>query len=241
MTALARPCVYLVTDRRALAPEARTAADEVAALERWLDDAIDAGVDVIQLRERDLDASLLCACAKRVAERARARQTLVLVNDRADIAVASAADGVHLRASSAPDVRVRAMAAAGWVIGRSVHAAAEAAAHATVDYVMFGTMFAGGSKPAGSPVQGVDALSRAVGATPVPVIAIGGITPERARECAAAGAAGVAGIGVFLPEGRVAGALGPARAAAALRASCTEGLDVRRARSASLPLSIPPC
>src|SRR5262245_28170583 len=238
MSTLSQPCVYLVTDRRALSPDARTTADEITALERWLDEAMAAGVDVIQLRERDLDASALCACAKRVAERARGQRTLVLVNDRADIALAAAVDGVHLRAAGVPDARVRALASAGWVVGRSVHAPAEAAAHAGVDYVLFGTMFASGSKPAGSPVQSVEALTQTVRSTSVPVIAIGGITPERARACAAAGAAGVAGIGVFLPEGRVPGALGPARAASALRASFAEGIGERRAHHISLPFAI---
>jgi thiamine-phosphate pyrophosphorylase len=96
-----------------------------------------------------------------------------------------------------------------------------------VDYLMLGTMFPSASKPAGAPVQGLDVLTRATAATPVPVIAIGGIDPDRARECAAAGAAGVAGISVFLPEGRAAGALGPARATVALRSALIEGAQRR--------------
>jgi thiamine monophosphate synthase len=142
---------------------------------------------------------------------------------------------------SAPDDRVRAMAAAGWIVGRSVHSADEAAAHAAADYVLFGTVFPGGSKPADAPRQGLDALAETVERSRVPVIAIGGITPERARACASVGAAGVAGIGIFLPEGAMPGAMGPQRAVAALRASYTQGTAERRAHHRSLPFAIPPC
>jgi thiamine-phosphate pyrophosphorylase len=225
MPGFTRPCVYLVTDRHTLAPEARTPADGIAALERWLDEALDAGVDLIQIRERDLEAATLCACVRRVVARARGGTTAVLVNDRADVALAAAADGVHLRGNSPPDGRIRAMASAGWLVGRSVHDVAEAQRHGTADYVLFGTIFPSASKP-DRVGQGIDVLGRAAAASAVPVIAIGGIDPARARACAAAGAAGVAGIGVFMPEGRVPGALGPARATAALRAALAEGSEM---------------
>jgi thiamine-phosphate pyrophosphorylase len=217
--------VYLVTDRRQLAPGARTVRDELAALERWLDEAMAAGVDVIQIRERDLDAAALSACAGRVATRARGTRTTVLVNDRADVALAAGAAGVHLRAAGPPEARVRALGPAGWVVGRSVHDLDEARAHDAADYLLFGTMFAGGSKPDGAPVQGLPGLARVVAVSRIPVIAIGGIDPARAGACAAAGAAGVAGIGVFLPSGRAPGGLGPARATAALRAAGEGGAD----------------
>jgi thiamine-phosphate pyrophosphorylase len=214
-----RPCVYLVTDRRQLTPGARTTADEVLALERWLDEAIEAGVDVIQIRERDLEAAAIVALAARVVARAGGRATAVLVNDRADVARAAGAGGVHLPSAGLPAGRVRALGPEGWLVGRSVHGVDEAGGPHGADYLLFGTMFAGGSKPEGSPVQGLDRLARVVAVSTVPVVAIGGIDPARAGSCVAAGAAGVAGIGVFLPEGRAPGALGPARATIALRAA----------------------
>jgi thiamine-phosphate pyrophosphorylase len=211
------PCVALVTDRRRLSPEARTTRDQVSALERWLVDAIEAGVDLIQLRERDLDAALLRDLSRRVAARARGTATRVLINDRADVAEAAGADGVHLRADGPPAARVRALHA-GWVIGRSVHGVEEARG-ASEDYLLFGTVFASHSKPTGWVVGGLDGLREVVAASPVPVLGIGGIDPARARACAGAGAAGVAGISVFLPEGRAAGSLGVTRALEALRAA----------------------
>ena len=89
MIALPRPCLYVVTDRRRLAPGARTIRDEIAALEAWLDDALDAEVDVIQLRERDLDGGPLRELTAWLCDRARGRRTRILVNDRADVAISS--------------------------------------------------------------------------------------------------------------------------------------------------------
>jgi thiamine-phosphate pyrophosphorylase len=211
------PCVYLVTDRRRLSPDARTTREQVSALERWLDDAIEAWVDVIQLRERDLDAVVLRDLAARVVARARGTATRVVVNDRADVAQAAHADGVHLRADGAPPARVRALDP-GWLIGRSVHRAGDARETAA-DYLLFGTMFASASKPPGWVVGGLDGLRAVVDASSVPVVAIGGIDPAGARACAEAGAAGVAGIGVFLPQGLAPGGLGVKRAVDALRAA----------------------
>jgi len=233
------PCVCLVTDRRQVSPDARTVAAEIAGLERWLDDAIDAGVDLIQIRERDLPASVLAACAARVLARARQGRTRVAVNDRVDVALAVGADGVHLPESGLPVAAVRALAPPGWTVGRSVHAVSEAAAeaHAGATYLLFGTVFPSTSKPPDAPVQGLKRLQAAVAASVAPVVGIGGITPERARLCAAAGAAGVAAIGLFLPEGRGDGAIGPVRATRALRAA----FDGQARPASRFAFPIPPC
>jgi thiamine-phosphate diphosphorylase len=210
--------VYLVTDRRRLAPAARTTAGELAALEAQLEDAMAAGVDVIQLRESDLDGAVLRALAVRVAGRARATSTRVLVNDRADVARAAGADGVHVKADGPDASRVRPLLPAGSLLGRSTHSLDEVRRGQGADYLLYGTVFDTGSKP-GAAARGVEALREAVAASPAPVIAIGGIDAARAARCAAAGAAGVAAIGLFLPEGCAPGALGAARAVAALRAA----------------------
>ena len=210
------PCVYLVTDRRRLAPDAKTTAGEVLALERFLDDAVDAGVDVIQVRERDLPAGVTHALVSRLV--ARRGGADILVNDRVDVALAAGATGVHLRADSMPTAAVRAIAPAGWTIGRSAHAVEEAGGALGTDYVLFGTVFPSESKP-GAPISGLERLLDAAGASHAPVIAIGGITPERAALARAAGAAGVAAIGVFLPPGRHPSALGVHAAVRALRTS----------------------
>lgn len=223
MTPLPRPCVCLVTDRRAATPGARTLRDEIVGLEAQLDEALAAGIDLIQVRERDLDAATLCALTARLAGRAPAK-TRVIVNDRADVARAARAAGVHLRADGPSISRVRALGLAGWTVGRSAHTADEVDRAGEADYLIFGTVFVSRSKGAGAPVSGVEALRAAAARTPVPVLAIGGITPDRVAACRDAGAAGVAAIGVFLPMGRTAGALGAAEAVRSLRRAWGAGL-----------------
>jgi thiamine-phosphate diphosphorylase len=216
MSAIPVPCICLITDRRQLSPDARTTRDEIGALEAWLDEAI-GRVDLIQVREPDVDARTLCGVTSRLAARARGSGTAVIVNDRADVARAAAADGVHLRADGPPAARVRTVAAPGWLIGRSVHGLDEARASRAADYLIFGAVFPTRSKPVGASVRGVEDLSAAVRAAGVPVLAIGGIDAARAGACRQAGAAGVAAIGLFLPPGRAPQAMGIERAADALR------------------------
>jgi thiamine-phosphate diphosphorylase len=222
VSSLRRPWLCLVTDRSLVAPDARTPAAELAALEHWLDEALDADLDLIQLRERDLDARVLVRLARGVVERRGARPVRLLVNERADVALGAGADGVHLRADGPPVPDVRALTASRWMVGRSVHTLDEIREHATADYLLFGTVFPGGSKGGAVRAQGLDALARAAATSVVPLLAIGGITPERSGAVVAAGAAGVAAIGAFLPAGRHPGALGPVRAAEAFRAAMDE-------------------
>jgi thiamine-phosphate pyrophosphorylase len=218
--ALPRPSVSLVTARKLLSPGARTVASEVVALERWLDEAIDAGVDLIQVRERDLAAVVLGGLVSRLVERARLTPTLIVVNERTDIALATGADGVHLRSDGPAVDRVRTLRPSGWIVGRSIHRGDALDVHRRADYLLFGTVFGGGSKRSGTaPIAGIDGLRAAAAGTPLRVLAIGGITPPHARACVEAGAAGVAAIGLFLPEGRSPLALGAARAVQELRAA----------------------
>lgn len=165
-------------------------------------------VDLIQIREPDLDAAVLLDLVRRVAARARGTGTSVVVNDRADVARAGGAQGVHVRASGPALDRVRAFGPDDWLVGRSVHAPEEVRAHQTADYLIFGTMFPTASKPLDAPLQGLGGLREAVRLSQVPVLAIGGIDLARARECLEAGAAGVVAIGLFLPPGLAPGALG---------------------------------
>jgi len=157
-----------------------------------------------------------------VARRAD-RRPRILINDRADVALAAGADGVHLRSDGPPVPAVRSLGGASFLVGRSIHTDAEARDHGTGDYLLFGSVFRAKASDRGEtwPAQGVEALARAVRASRAPVLAIGGMTAERAKAVRDAGAAGVAAIGVFLPEGRVPGALGPVRAAAAIRRALT--------------------
>jgi thiamine-phosphate diphosphorylase len=178
--------VCLVTDRRAADPVVQ--AQQAAA----------AGIDVIQVRERDLEASALAALVSAMVDAAAGCAMRVVVNDRIDVAIACGAHGVHLRGDSIPPARARAMAPAGFLIGRSVHDAAEAAqVAADVDYLIAGTVFTTGSKPPGHVRLGTAGLRAVVRSVRVPVLAIGGVTEARIPDVAASGAAGIAAIGLF--------------------------------------------
>lgn len=162
--------------------------------------AVDAGVDLIQVRERDLASRDLHAVVEDVVELTRGRMTRVVVNERVDVALACGANGVHLRADAPPAEIVRRTTPEGFVIGRSVHCVAEAAAAGPVDYLIAGTVFPTRSKGDQTRLLGVPGLAEIVMAARGPVLGIGGVTVERAEEVAATGAAGLAAIGLFMDE-----------------------------------------
>ena len=200
-----RPVVCLVTHGARLATGVDGAAAVADALVAQAGEAARAGVDLVQVRELDLDAGPLTTLVERIVDAVRGTRTRVLVNDRLDVAMAAGAHGVHLRADSYSASRVRSIAPADFLVGRSVHTAeevADVAAEGAMDFLVFGTVFTSRSKPAGHPSAGIEALARAVDAAAgVPVLAIGGITLGAMPVVAAAGAAGVAAIDMFLPGG----------------------------------------
>jgi thiamine monophosphate synthase len=108
--------------------------------------------------------------------------------------------------------------APGWIIGRSVHSSNVSDVDTNADYLLFGTVFSTASKPGRSP-SGIGPLRALAACSVHPVLAIGGVTPENAGECRRAGAAGIAAIGAFLPEGTAPGALGVHGAVKAFRAA----------------------
>lgn len=185
---------HCVTDRRrfALAPDALVAAAATA---------VDRGAHVVQIREPDLADALLLDLVIAVVEAVRRRGARVLVNDRTDVAIAGSADGVHLRGDSAPASRVRAIVPPGFTIGRSVHTLEEiddVAKDGGCDYVTFGTVFPSAGKPPDHPVAGLAGLAEACRRSPLPVIAIGGITRDREAAVMRAGAAGLAAVALFM-------------------------------------------
>ncbi len=185
------PVVCLITDRRR--------GGEDVTVER-VRRAAAAGVHLVQVRERDLDGGPLTSLVRRCVDAVRGTRTRVLVNDRVDVALAAGAHGVHLRADSMPAARVRALCPPGFLVGRSVHARDEAIAAAAaggLDYLLFGTVFATTSKPGRAPV-GLAALAEVASAVTIPVLAVGGVTPDRVDEVVVAGAAGFAAIGMFV-------------------------------------------
>jgi thiamine-phosphate pyrophosphorylase len=168
------------------------------------------GATCIQLRLKEVPARDLVGVAR---ELVRAVGVPVIVNDRADVAIAAGAAGVHLGPDDVPASAIRKMAPPGFIIGVSVGNDAEAATSPGADYAGIGPFFATGSKSdAGAPI-GAEGFSRLARAAGLPAVAIGGVTAENAAVAMAAGAAGVASIaGVF-------GSSDPADAARRLRSA----------------------
>jgi len=178
--------ICLVTDRRRC---------EVLA---QVGGAVGAGVDLVQIRERDLEAAALADLVARAVALARGSATRIIVNDRLDVALACGAAGVHLRADSLPPGLARTLAPPGFLVGRSVHTAAQArAAGREADFLIAGTVFETPSKPDERRLLGLEGLRSIVEAAAAPVLAIGGVTLERLSAVAATGAAGIAAIGLF--------------------------------------------
>ena len=152
----------------------------------------EAGVDYIQIREKDLparDLLRLTAAAVQACRRAR-----VLVNSRADVALAAGAAGVHLPSRSIAPERLRTIVPAEFLIGVSCHTTDEVDQAQHADFLVFGPVF---DTPGKGMPQGLAALAAAASASTVPVLALGGITDENAAACVAAGAAGIAAIRLF--------------------------------------------
>lgn len=176
--------LYLITDR---AVAARPPVDIV-------EECLTAGLRAVQLREKDLPVRDLLVLARELREVTRGYRATLVVNDRADVALAADADGVQRTHSSLPVSALRAIAPAGFLIGASTHSVAEArqAEAEGADFVVFGPVYDTPSKRAYGPPQGVSLLETVIGSVSCPVIAVGGITPPRVAEVLAAGASGVA-------------------------------------------------
>ena len=210
------PILCYVTDRHSL----RIAPGEnpVDALLTKAEAAAAAGVDWIQLREKDLsgkDCAVLASQAlRRFAQTAIGSRSRgipaprILINDRLDVALAERAAGVHLGENSLPVREAKRLIGAAmprsnvendFLAGVSCHSleAAQSAAAAGADYLFFGPVFATPSKASFGAPQGLDLLAKVCRAVPIPVLAIGGITLESAAPCLDSGAAGIAAIRLF--------------------------------------------
>ena len=197
-----------VTDRRSLAVTETQDARETLLLK--IGAAAAAGVDWIQIREKDLSGrdcgwltrEALCRFAK--AQSSDAVAVRILVNDRVDVALSERTAGVHLRENSLPLPEAKRLASAraearDFLIGVSCHSleAAKSAAGEGADYLFFGPVFATPSKAAFGAPQGLEPLAEVCRAVSTPVLAIGGITVANAAACLAAGASGIAAIRLF--------------------------------------------
>ena len=200
---IARPIICYVTDRKA-----RTGDKSLPALLDVIRAAAAAGVDWVQIREKDLPARELFALVKDAVALAsvrpgpiRPRSIKMIVNDRLDVALAAGAAGVHLGHASAPAREVVNWCRAGnapadFLIGVSCHSleGAQDAESAGTSYTYFGPIYETPSKiPFGKP-HGAEELAQVAKAVKIPVIAIGGVNESNAAQCIRAGAAGIAAI-----------------------------------------------
>lgn len=160
--------------------------------------ALAGGAEVVQLRDKgSLPVTQLIAVARDIARECERRGARCVVNDHVDVALAAGVAGVHVgRGDPAPGYARRLLGAAA-LIGVTVHDEPElrAAVAGPADYLGVGPVFGTTSKDTGLPPLGLDGLARLARATSLPVIAIGGITPERVAHVMAAGAYGVAVLG----------------------------------------------
>lgn len=204
------PILCYVTDRKSPFSADQ---DQSEAVLKSIVSAAAAGVDWIQVREKDLPVKTLSSLirgaiaeTKHLSERNRP-VARILVNDRLDVAVSECAAGVHLGEHSMPVREVRKWLSANpqiaadgnFLLGVSCHSvqAAINAERDGADYIFFGPVFATPSKAAFGPPQGLQRLTEVCSTAAIPVIAIGGIILENASDCFLAGAAGIAAIRLF--------------------------------------------
>mgnify|MGYP001091425290 CR=1 FL=1 len=186
------PSLYLITDRHQV-PSGR---DFYGVLEELLA----AGVKLVQLRERDLPADELYAMAKKVREMTLRHQGLLVINDRVDVALAVAADGVHLRRTSLPADAVRKILGSTRLIGVSTHSEEEiaGAAQQGADFVTFGPVYFTRSKAAYGFPKGLSDLQKACQSNPLPVYALGGINVTNTPATLVTGVHGIAVISTLM-------------------------------------------
>ena len=171
-------------------------------------ECLGAGLRAVQLREKDLAVRDLLDLAESLREATRRHGARLVINDRADVALAARADGVQRTHTSLPVTALRRIIEPPALVGASVHSKDEAS-HAVddgADFLVFGPIYDTPSKRQYGKPQGLPVLEELVLAVERPVIAIGGITPERVRDALAAGAAGVAVIAAILRADRPADA-----------------------------------
>ena len=224
MPRLPEPCLALVTDRHLCLP-GHTLAVAASA-------ACDGGIDVVQVREKDLPGGALLTLVQELREATRGR-ALLIVNERADVALVCEADGVQLGEDALPVEEARRLLGSDALIGRSVHSVAGAveAEAAGADFLLVGPIFATPSHPesAGAGTALLEQVRRAVA---VPFLAIGGVDASNIEEVARAGASGAAVVRAVIT------APDPAQAVAELRAAFLRGQSPDVADAATITVTV---
>jgi len=179
--------VYLITDRRIFG-------DDTDAMLRGTEEALKAGVKAVQLREKDLETRELLDLAYAMRALTLRYGADLFINDRADVAVAVEADGVHLGGSSIPVAAARRVVGEKLLLGVSTHGVAEAvgAEKSGADFITVGPVFDTPSKRHYGRPLGTEVLGEVTRETTIPVFAIGGIMQEGIKDIRAAGAFGIA-------------------------------------------------
>jgi thiamine-phosphate pyrophosphorylase len=183
--------LYLVTDRT------QTRGRELL----WvLQQALDGGVDAIQLREKDLGGKDLLHLAEKSRQLCDRYHASLIINDRIDVALAVDASGVQLGKASLPIAAARALLGPGKLIGDSIHSREELseAKEGGADFVVFGPVYYTRSKASFGAPQGLASLQKIVETSLLPVYAIGGITNINAHAVKHVGVRGVALIGAIM-------------------------------------------
>ncbi len=185
MSAFSLPRLYLLTDRHTTSQRPLSSA---------ISQAVDAGVRMVQIREKDLDTRSLIDLAQNLIPLIKHRQGQVLINDRIDLVMALEADGVHLRSDSLPLSHARRILGESRLIGISTHSAEEVkqAEGEGADFIVLGPIFETPSKRQYGPPLGLHAIETVSRSCRVPIFAIGGITPIHVPSVLKAGAYGVA-------------------------------------------------
>jgi thiamine-phosphate pyrophosphorylase len=203
-----RPLIYLISDRRALPHNPKIPEPEARQIE-IIREASRNGCQLIQIREKDLNARDLLELARAVIAAARPHGTKVLINDRLDVAIAARADGVHLPASSFPPAEARALSRKkglnDFLIGVSTHSLAEASSAESggADFIVCGPVYDTPSKRGfGAPI-GIETFAEICESVKIPVLALGGIDLSNFSEPLRRGAAGIAAIRLFADQERI--------------------------------------
>ena len=178
-------------------------------IEDAVESCLEAGLRAVQLREKDMAVRDLLSLAQKLRESTRRHGAKLLVNDRADVALAVGADGVQRTHASLPIVAMRFVLGEKLMVGASVHSVAEARAAEPegADFLLFGPVYDTPSKRQYGSPQGLSALERVASAVRLPVLAVGGVTPARVGEVMRTGASGVAVIAAILGTERPADAV----------------------------------
>ncbi|TFG64135.1 MAG: thiamine phosphate synthase [Nitrospirales bacterium] len=191
MSTTSLPRLYLLTDRH------NTSQRPISSI---ISQAVEAGVRMVQIREKDLDTRPLIELVQHLMPLIKRHQGKVFVNDRIDLAMALDADGVHRRSDSLPLPLARRLLGQEKLIGISTHSVEEVrkAESEGADFIVLGPIFETSSKRMYGPPLGLHTLETACRTSRLPIFAIGGLNPTHVPSVLASGAYGVAVISAIL-------------------------------------------